>query len=32
MRLIQKGQLKFAGKGNVRAQNELLNKLFNLAA
>ena len=32
MRLIQKGQLKYAAKGDVRAQNDIINKLFNLAA
>ena len=32
MRLVQKGQLKYAAKGNVRAQNEMINKLFNIAA
>ena len=32
MRLIQKGQLKYAAKGDVRAQNAIINKLFNLAA
>ena len=34
MRLIQKGQLKYAakGEGDVRAQNEMINKLFNIAA
>ena len=32
MRMIQKGQLRYKPKGNVRAQNELINKVFNLAA
>ena len=32
MRLIQKGQLKYAAKGDVRAQNEIINKVFNIAA
>ena len=32
MRLIQKGQLKYAAKGDVRAQSDIINKLFNLAA
>jgi hypothetical protein len=32
MRVLQKGQIKFVSKGEQRAQNEALNKLFNLAA
>jgi transposase-like protein len=32
MRMIQKGQLRYAAKGDVRAQNELVNNLFGLAA
>ena len=32
MRMIQKGQLRHAAKGDVRAQNKMINKLFGLAA
>jgi transposase-like protein len=32
MRMVQKGQIKFVAKGDVRAQNEVINKLFDLAA
>lgn len=32
MRMVQKGQIKYLAKGNVRAQNEFINKLFGLAA
>ena len=32
MRMIQKGQVKYAANGNVRAQNAVINKLFGLAA
>jgi len=32
MRMIQKGQLRFIAKGDVRAQNKLINKVFNIAA
>lgn len=32
MRLFQKGQLKYVAKGDVCAQNDIINKLFNLAA
>jgi len=32
MRMIQKGQLRYIGKGEVRAQNNLIEKLFNIAA
>jgi IS6 family transposase len=32
MRMIQKGQLKYAPKGNVCAQNKILYQAFNLAA
>ena len=32
MRLIQKGQVRRAPKGDVRAQNKFINKLFGLAA
>ncbi len=32
MRMIQKGQLKYIGKGDLRAQNNFINKLFNIAA
>ena len=32
MRMVQKGQRKFAPKGDVRAQNKVINKLFNLPA
>jgi transposase-like protein len=32
MRMVQKRQIKFAVKGYVRAQNESINKLFDLAA
>lgn len=32
MRMIQKGQVKFLAVGDVRAQNQLINKLFGLAA
>ena len=31
MRMVQKGQLRYAGK-NVCAQNKLINKIFGLAA
>lgn len=31
MRLVQKGQLKYARKGDVRAQNEMIGRLFNIA-
>jgi transposase-like protein len=31
MRMVQKGQIKFAAEGDVRAQNEAINKLFDLA-
>jgi hypothetical protein len=30
--MIQKGPLRYAAKGNVRAQNELINNLFGLVA
>ena len=32
MRMVQKGQLRYAAKGNMRAQNALINSLFGLAA
>lgn len=32
MRIIQKGQLRYIGKGKVRAQNSFINNLFNIAA
>lgn len=32
MRMIQKGQVKYLAIDNVRAQNQLINKLFGLAA
>ena len=32
MRMIQKGQLKMCSKGNICAQNKVINKLFGLAA
>ena len=32
MRMVQKGQIKFAQKGDLRAQNNAINKLFHLAA
>ena len=32
MRMIQKGQIKYIGKGDVRAQNNFINKLFHIAA
>jgi len=32
MRAIQKGQVKYLAIGDVRAQNEFINKLFGLAA
>ena len=32
MRMVQKGQIRYVAKGDVRAQNSLINKLFNLAA
>jgi len=32
MRMVQKGQLRNAVKGDVRAQNKLINRLFGLAA
>jgi len=31
MRMIQKGQLRYIAKGDVRAQNHFINKLFNIA-
>jgi transposase-like protein len=32
MRMVQKGQIKFSAKGDLCAQNEAINKLFDLAA
>ncbi len=32
MRMLQKGQLRYCVKGDVRAQNALIEKLFNIAA
>jgi transposase, IS6 family len=32
MRMVQKGQMRYAPKGDVRAQNALINQLFNMAA
>jgi len=32
MRAIQKGQVKYLAIGDVRAQNEFINKSFGLAA
>lgn len=32
MRMIQKGQLRYAAKGDLCAQNEVINKLFGIAA
>ena len=32
MRMIQKGQLRHAAKGDVRSQNKTINKLFGIAA
>lgn len=32
MRMIQKGQVKFLAVGDIRAQNQLINQLFGLAA
>ena len=32
MRMIQKGQVKYAPKGDVHAQNKFINKQFGLAA
>ncbi len=32
MRMLQKGQVKFLAKGNLRAQNDFMVKLFDLAA
>lgn len=32
MRMIQKGQLRHAAKGDVRAQNKIINKVFGIAA
>ncbi len=32
MRMLQKGQVKYLAKGNLRAQNDFHAKLFNLAA
>jgi hypothetical protein len=32
MRMIQKGQIKYIAKGDIRAQNKFINKLFNIAA
>ena len=32
MRMIQKGQIKYLDKYDVRAQNKIINKLFGLVA
>ena len=32
MRMTQKGQIRYIAKGDIRAQNKFINKLFNIAA
>ena len=32
MRMMQKGQVKYLAKGNVRAQNNFIDNLFGIAA